>query len=100
ASGTGGIAYSAAQVAGFFSGNNNTDAFTSTLTSLFVNGANETALVATDPTTLSAFFDTTTYVGAVQNSNADWFARWTCNSSYANFGAGNTGNCTAVPVFS
>jgi hypothetical protein len=94
--------YTAAQVATFFGtgANNNNDAFTNTLTSLFVNGANETAVVATNPTTLSAFFDATTYIGAVQNSTATWFTQWTCNSSYASFGTGNTGNCTAVPVFS
>jgi hypothetical protein len=90
----------AAVAAAFGSGaNNNNDAFTSTLTSLFVNGTNETGLVATNPTTVSAFFDATTYVGAVQNASATWFTQWTCNSGYANFGT-NTGNCTAVPVFS
>ena len=94
--------YTAANVATSFGSGatNNNDAFTSTLTSLFINGANETAVVATDPVTLSAFFDTTTYVGAVQNATAAWFTQWTCNSSYASFGTGNTGNCTAVPVFS
>lgn len=91
----------AAVAAAFGSGaNNNNDAFTSTLTGLYINGANETAVVATNPTTLSAFFDATTYIGAVQSATDTWFTQWTCNSSYASFGAGNTGNCTAVPVFS
>jgi hypothetical protein len=78
--------------------NNNNDAFTSTLTALFVNGTNETGVVATDPKTLSTFFDTTTFIGAVQNTAGNWATQWTCNSSYANLGA-NVGNCTAVPVF-
>ena len=76
------------------------DAFTSTLTGLYINGANETGVAAFNPTTLSAFFDATTYIGAVQDATATWFTQWTCNSSYASFGAGNTGNCTSVPVFS
>jgi hypothetical protein len=94
--------YTAATVAAAFGSgaNNNNDAFTSTLTSLFVNGANETAVVATDPSAISAFFTATTYVGAVQNAADTWYTQWTCNSSYANFGTGNTGNCTAIPVFS
>jgi hypothetical protein len=79
--------------------NNNSDAFTNTLTSLFIDGANETAVVATDPRTLTTFFDTTTYIGAVQNAAGNWAATWTCNSSYASFGTGNSGNCTAVPVW-
>ncbi|HEY6816169.1 MAG TPA: hypothetical protein VI168_11560 [Croceibacterium sp.] len=102
-SGSSGIAFTTADIAAVFAGNNNTDAFTNTLTGLFVNGANETGIAAINPTTVplgSAFFDVTTYAGAVQNSTANWFTQWTCNSSYANFGAGNSGNCTAVPVFS
>ena len=63
-------------------------------------GANETAVVATDPKTVSTFFDTTTFVGAVPNAAGNWTTVWTCNSSFANFGTGNTGNCTSIPVFS
>ncbi len=94
--------YTAADVATAFGsgGNNNNDALTSTLTNLFVNGANETGVPAFDAATLSSFFDTTSYIGAVQNASATWFRQWTCNSAYANFGNDNTGNCTAVPVFS
>ncbi|HEU4651004.1 MAG TPA: hypothetical protein VFS49_06280 [Croceibacterium sp.] len=93
--------YTAAQVQTAFGtgNNNNNDAFTNTLTSLFINGANETAVVATDPRTLTTFFDTTTSIGAVQNTAGNWAATWTCNSSYAGFGTGNTGNCTGVPVW-
>jgi len=95
--------YTAATVATAFGtgANNNYDAFTNTLTSLFINGTNETAVVATNPnTTLSTFFDATTYIGGVQNTAGNWTTQWTCNSAYANFGTGNTGNCTGTPVFS
>ena len=79
--------------------NNNTDALTSTLTSIYIDGSNESAIVATDPkTTLSSFFDTTTYVGAVKDAADTWFAGWTCNSVAANFGAGNSGDCTSLPT--
>ena len=77
--------------------NNNNDAFTPTLTSLFINGANETGVTAIDPKSLSSFFDTTAFVGAVRSSDT-WYQGWTCNSSYANFGSGNTGDCTSLPV--
>lgn len=92
--------YTAAQVqAAFTSGANSTDALASTLTGLFVNGASETAVVATDPKTLSAFFDTTDFIGAARSSDI-WWQQWTCNSAYANFGTGNTGACTSLPIFS
>lgn len=89
----------AAQVSGFFNvaGRNNRDDFTSTLTG-FTNGANEGGVVATDPKATSAFFDTTTWIGAVRNAADTWFAGWTCNSSTADFGTGNTGACTSLPT--
>ena len=80
----------------FNAGANNDAAFTSTLTNAFVNGANETAVVATDPKTLDAAFDTTTYVGAVKDANDTWYAGWSCNSVTANFGTTSTA-CTALP---
>ena len=63
-------AYTATQVGGFFGSgaNSNNDAFTPTLASLFINGANETGVAAIDPKSLSSFFDTTTWIGAVRNS--------------------------------
>lgn len=93
--------YTAAQVqANFGSGsNNNNDALTSTLTG-FVNGANETGVAAVDPKTFAAFFDTTTWIGAVRNTTDTWYASWTCNSDVFDFGSGNTGACTTLPVFS
>jgi hypothetical protein len=99
----GGTYNEASAAAAFGSGaNNNNDAFTSTLTSLFVNGTNEDAVVAFNATAFSPFFDlpSPNRVGAAWTGNTSWYTQWTCNSSYASFGAGNTGNCTAVPVFS
>jgi hypothetical protein len=95
--GTGSI--TAAQVrTSFGSGaNNNSDAFTPTLASLFIDGANETGVAAIDPKTLSAFFDTTTWIGAVRNASDTWYAGWTCNSSFANFGSTSTA-CTSLPT--
>jgi hypothetical protein len=85
------------QVAGVFNaGTNNSSAFTATLTGTYVNGANETAVVATDPKTLDAAFDTTTYVGAVKDANDTWYAGWTCNSATADFGTTGTA-CTSLP---
>jgi hypothetical protein len=91
--------YAAADVAAVFAGNNNNDAFTSTLTSLFINGTNETGATAVDPSTVSSFFDTTSWIGAVRNTADLWYGGWTCNSAAANFGTGNTGDCTTLPVF-
>ena len=99
-SGTAGAGvYTAAEVAtAFGSGaNNNNDAFTSTLASLFINGANETGVTGTDPKATSSFFDTTTWIGAVRNSTDTWYAGWTCNSTAANFGT-TSGACTSLPT--
>lgn len=91
--------YTAAQVAAAFGTgtNNNNDAFTPSLTSLFINGASETGITAFDAKTLAAFFDTTTYIGAVRNSTDTWYAGWTCNTATVNFGAGST-LCTSLPT--
>ncbi len=43
----------------------------------FDPGANEMAIIATDPATFNPFFDSVDYVGAVENSDDDWFAGWT-----------------------
>lgn len=85
------------QVADVFNASASNNAmFTSTLTNTFVNGANETAVVATDPKTLDAAFDSTNYVGAVKDANDTWYAGWTCNSATANFGTAST-SCTSLP---
>jgi hypothetical protein len=95
--GTGSI--TAAQVATFFGSgaNNNNDAFTPSLTGGFINGANETAVTATDPKASASFFDTTTWIGAVRNATDTWYAGWTCNSATANFGTGSSA-CTSLPT--
>jgi hypothetical protein len=90
-----------AQVAAVFGtgANNNNDAFTPTLTSLFINGASETAVPAFNASTVNAFFDATTYVGAVRDANDNWYAGWTCNSATAALGTSLTGLCTSLPTF-
>lgn len=79
---------------------NNNQAYTPTLTNLFVNGANETAATAvsdlTNATTGgSSFFSQVNYVGAVRDAADTWYRGWTCDSGYANFGSGAA--CTAIP---
>ena len=88
----------AAQVDAAFNvaGNNNSSTFTASLSNVFVNGANETARTATDPKTVDAGFDTTTYIGAVKDAADTWYAGWTCNSATANFGTTGTA-CTSLP---
>ncbi len=94
--GTGGV--TAQQVADAFNaGTDVTSAFTSTLTNTFVNGANESARIATDPKVVDAAFDTTTYIGAVRDASDTWYTGWTCNSVTANFGSTNTA-CTTLPT--
>ncbi|MXO75845.1 hypothetical protein GRI40_11520 [Altererythrobacter aerius] len=93
--------YTAASAASAFGSgaNNNNDAFTSTLTMTFVNGANEDAVVPTDPTGLSSFFAASPSpyrIGAAWGGNTAWAAGWTCNSGYAPLGGGS--NCTSLPV--
>jgi hypothetical protein len=82
----------------FNAGTNNNANYTPTLTNLFINGANESAVPAFNPQTLSSFFDATDYIGAVRPGDT-WFQGWTCNSAAANFGNGNTGMCTSLPVY-
>jgi len=75
--------------AAFTAGTNNTAAGTSTMTApsgtsltnqvlTFINGANETAVVPTSATAVSAFFENTTYIGAVRNAADTWYTGWTC----------------------
>lgn len=88
-----------ADVAGFFGTgtNNNSDAFTGTLSGGFLNGTAENGVSTTSPVTLSSFFVTTPTpfrVGAAWAENNSWYSGWTCSSSVANFG---TGSCTTLP---
>jgi hypothetical protein len=80
----------------FAAGSNNNAAFTASLTGTFINGAAETAVVASNPTTIDAAFTATTYVGAVQNAADTWYAGWTCNSATVTFDATSTA-CTSLP---
>ncbi len=92
----------AAQVATAFGtgANGNNDAYTASLSSLFINGATETAVAAFDAKTLDAFFDTTTYIGAVKDANDNWYTGWTCNSAYAPFDSTSSANraCSSLPI--
>ena len=84
----------------FNAGRNNNASFTSTLTNLFVNGANETAATAFDASTLNDstnFLVRTNYVGAVSGADDTWYQNWTCNSATANFGGSGTA-CTTLPT--
>ena len=94
--GTGGVEASVVQSI-FEAGPNSSINYTPSLTSLFINGATETAVTATDPKTIDSAFATTNYVGAVKDSSDTWYAGWTCNSVTASFGSAS-GNCTAIPT--
>jgi hypothetical protein len=92
--------YTATQVSTAFGAgaNNNRDDFTSTLASTYVNGANEAGVTATSVASLGSAFSATTNIGAVKDSADNWWAIWTCNSTTANFGSGNSGACTSLPT--
>ena len=95
-----------AQVAAIFGtgANGNTDAYVPTLTGGFINGATETAVTPFDTSGLTAsavngtFFDKTSYIGAVRDATDTWYQGWTCNSTTASFGTGNSGLCTSLPT--
>ncbi|HTU09918.1 MAG TPA: hypothetical protein VMG08_03380 [Allosphingosinicella sp.] len=90
--------------------NNNNSAYTPSLASVFINGANETAVAVTDPTTFNADIyagtgqpntaapnrmSAVTYIGAVQNAADSWYQGWTCTVSWATIGGGSRA-CTAL----
>ena len=88
----------AAQVqAQFDAGSNNNAALANTLTMTYINGSNEDALVAFDPTSISSFFDNAGFVGAAQSGQTR-FEGWTCDSATISFG-NNSGACTSLPVY-
>jgi hypothetical protein len=89
-----------AQVAAVFGSgaNNNNDSFANTLVGLFVNGANETAVPAFSAGSLDAFFDSTSYIGAVKDANDSWYKGWTCTSATADLGTSASGACTSLPT--
>ena len=100
--GSGGVATADVQSI-FNAGSNNNAAFTSSLTNLFVNGANENgvtpfnAATLNDPVASPGFFVQTSYIGAVRDASDTWYAGWTCNSATASFGS-TSGACTSLPT--
>ena len=78
-----GDAGDAALSAAFAAGANNVDgdaaapAQDSTLTNVFVPGANELAVTATDASAIDPFFEATDYVGAVKDASDTWYQGWT-----------------------
>ncbi|WP_404480278.1 hypothetical protein [Novosphingobium sp. BL-52-GroH] len=82
----------------FATGTNlNNDAFTSTLTSTFVNGSGESGVAGyTGIKTLSSYFDATTFIGAVKDASDTWYKGWTCDTTTGAFGSGQA--CTALPT--
>jgi hypothetical protein len=84
--------------AAFNAGTSNISTFTTTLTNVFVNGANETARTAVaNIKTHAAYFDQVSYIGAVRDATDTWYAGWTCNSSTANFGS-TSKSCSSIPT--
>lgn len=68
-----------AQVQAIFTGGtNNNPTFTSTLTDVIINGANENAVTAFNVTSLAPFFMAVNYIGAVRDGNDNWYAGWAC----------------------
>lgn len=82
----------ASAIAAIFGGNNNVANGTSSLQSVFVNGPNETAVTATDPTSFSTFFQFAPYIGAVRDAGDLWFLGWTCGLGFT------TPSCTVSPA--
>lgn len=97
-SGSGGVTAEQTQRI-FDAGSNNNANFTNTLSMTFINGANESAVPAFNPTALSSFFENAGYIGAVRNAADNWYEGWTCDSAAVAFG-NNTGACTSLPVYS
>ncbi len=81
-------------------GSNNDLNFAITLTNGVVNGSGEAGVTAFDANTLSTFFPTRTFIGAIENDAAlaTIFGNWTCNSAIQNFNSA-TGACTSLPVY-
>lgn len=86
--------------------NNNSSAHVTSLAGL-VNGPNEAAVGATDPTAFNGdvfgspaagpnVLGTTTHIGAIPSTADARFRGWACDSSFASFGSGVS--CTASPL--
>jgi hypothetical protein len=83
---------SAAAINALLTGNNNVAAGTSSLQNIFVNGANESGVAVTNPTSFSSFLQSVPYIGAVRDAGDLWFQGWTCGLGF------NTPSCTASPI--
>lgn len=58
---------------------NNDAAFSDTLINTFINGPSESAATVFTPLTgIDLFFENTTYLGAVEDTNDRWWAEWSC----------------------
>ncbi len=75
----------------FTGGTNNITNGTSTLSGIFINGANETARPVFNVTAINSFYTAVTYIGAVRDAADTRFQGWTCGL-YS-----STPACTAVP---
>lgn len=63
----------------FNAGSNNTANGTSTLTGIFINGANESAVAAyANLRQRSSYFQQVNYIGGVRDANDTWWQGWTC----------------------
>jgi hypothetical protein len=58
--------------------NNIATGYTPTFSQVFINGTNESGRVATNPTPVSAFFTSVSYIGAVSGLSDNWYVGWTC----------------------
>ncbi len=77
----------------FDAGMNNDELVAITLSGLFFSNS----VPAFDPTTLSSFFETTDFIGAVASDSDTRFRDWTCNSSIFDFNS-ISGSCTSLPT--
>jgi hypothetical protein len=77
----------------FNAGDNNSSDTDITFTNGFFFDAS--SVTASDPTTLSSFFDATDFIGAIDSAGSTRFVGWTCDSSILNFNSGS--QCSSLP---
>ncbi len=66
--------------AAFEAGTNNVSDKPSTLTDVFVNGTNESAVPAyANLNSVHSFFENVNYIGGVKDANDNWWKGWTCS---------------------
>jgi len=73
--------------------NNTTDTEVTFTNGFFFDGS---ATPAFDVTSLSSYFETADFIGALSGPDDDRFVGWTCDSSILSFGSGSA--CTTLPV--